>query len=206
MKIRYKAALTASLMVLSIMGCATNSSSNLQDESQDGKVFGLDGSEVQEVGRVNVRPSENPDLLPEVTITPGAQSGQQSAVNSRDQACLAEAMYFEARGTGERGMRAVGEVILNRARDRRFPNTVCGVVDQRSGRSCQFSYRCDGHPEVYRERGQKALAERIAHTLLTNRGQDITNGALYFHAARMRPGWFASLSRRGQFGGNIFYR
>lgn len=65
---------------------------------------------------------------------------------------------------------------------------------------------CDGHPEVYREPAQKALADRLADQLLTNRGEDITNGALFFHAARIRPGWFSTLSPRGRYGAQLFYR
>lgn len=159
---------------------------------------------------LNVASASVPALRPRnlKTVSAKAQNNAKSTpvssmgYDKRSAACLAEAMYFEARGTGEKGMRAVGEVILNRAKDRRFPNTICGVVNDR----CQFSYTCDGHPEVYREKGQKAIADRLARELLTNRGADITNGALYFHAARLKPGWFASLSRRGKYGGNIFYR
>lgn len=121
------------------------------------------------------------------------------------QACLAEAMYFEARGTGEIGRRAVGEVILNRAADDRFPNTVCGVIDQRYNGSCQFSYRC-GMELVYREPNELDKAMVTALTLLTDRGDDITNGALFFHATFMEPGWFGTLGPRGKFGGNLFYR
>jgi len=128
------------------------------------------------------------------------------SVRSNAQSCLAEALYFEARGTSDDGMRAVGEVVLNRAADPRFPSSVCGVVDQRYNGSCQFSYRCDGLPEVYREPAERTRTLQIAHTLLTDRGQDIAGGALYFHAASMSPGWFATLHRLGRFGGNIFYR
>ena len=119
--------------------------------------------------------------------------------------CLAEALYFEARGTGETGLRAVGEVIVNRAADPQFPNTICGVVDHRYNGSCQFSYRCDNIPEEFGNPIAYANAQSVAHTLLTNRGEDITNGALFFHAAWMTPGWFGTLNRHGQFGGNIFY-
>ena len=121
------------------------------------------------------------------------------------QACLAEALYFEARGTGEIGRRAVGEVILNRVADPRFPSTVCGVVDQRYNGSCQFSYRCNGSL-TYNEPQALANANTTAQTLLTKRGENITNGALYFHGNSMAPGWFGTLIRLGTFGGNIFYR
>ena len=121
--------------------------------------------------------------------------------------CLTEALYFEARGTSYAGERAVGEVILNRADDPRFPATVCGVIDQRYNGSCQFSYRCDAIPNTqFNEPAEFAKMRKISYELLTNRQQDITNGALYFHAASMPPGWFNTLSKRGRFGGNIFYR
>lgn len=121
------------------------------------------------------------------------------------QACLAEALYFEARGTGEIGRRAVGEVILNRASNPQFPSSICGVVDQRYNGSCQFSYRCSG-PLVITEPQELGKANDIARAILANRGQDITNGALFFHASSMVPGWFGTLTRLGTFGGNIFYR
>ncbi len=122
-------------------------------------------------------------------------------------ACLSEALYFEARGTDDAGLRAVAEVILNRAASPEFPDTVCGVIDQRYNGSCQFSYRCDSIPnDVFNEPQEKARIDAIALQMLTNRGEDITNGALFFHAASMAPGWFGTLNRRGQFGGNIFYQ
>ena len=130
---------------------------------------------------------------------------EETGYGTGAQACLAEALYFEARGTGEIGRRAVGEVILNRANDPQFPSTVCGVVDQRYNGSCQFSYRCTGSL-AYSEPQALANANATAYTLLTNRGEDITNGALFFHASTMAPGWFGTLRRLGTFEGNIFYR
>ncbi len=130
-----------------------------------------------------------------------------SGYTPADLNCLSEALYFEARGTTVEGERAVGEVILNRAADARFPDTICGVIDQRYNGTCQFSYRCDSIPnDRFNEPAALALSRSIAFDLLVDRGEDITNGALFFHAASMRPGWFATLSKRGQFGGNIFYR
>ena len=73
-----------------------------------------------------------------------SQEALDSGYGTSAQACLAEALYFEARGTGEVGRRAVGEVILNRANSPQFPSTICAVVDQRYQGSCQFSYRYNG--------------------------------------------------------------
>ena len=76
-----------------------------------------------------------------------AQPPASRAVGDRDLACLAEAIYFEARGTGETGEAAVAHVVVNRSRSSKFPSSVCGVV----GQGCQFSYRCDGQPDALAE-------------------------------------------------------
>jgi len=140
-------------------------------------------------------------------VTPMEATLSSSSYTSADLDCMAEALYFEARGTTYEGERAVGEVILNRAEDSRFPATICGVIDQRYNGSCQFSYRCDSIPnDQFNEPAELAEMRSISYELLTNRQEDITNGALFFHAASMVPGWFNTLSKRGRFGGNIFYR
>ncbi|MBL4806348.1 MAG: cell wall hydrolase [Rhodobacteraceae bacterium] len=146
-------------------------------------------------------------LLANCAPSPMETTLSSSGYTPSDHACLSEALYHEARGTGPDGLRAVGEVILNRATDTRFPGDICGVIDQRYNGSCQFSYRCDAIPnDVYNETTELERIQAIAMILLTDRRQDMTSGALYFHAASMTPGWFATLSPRGQYGGNIFYR
>jgi N-acetylmuramoyl-L-alanine amidase len=138
-------------------------------------------------------------------MSPG-QSSKTVEISASEHSCLAEAIYFEAGSTNDAGRRAVGEVILNRAADPRFPRTICGVVDQRYNGSCQFSYRCDSKPEEYRSAAVKSASEQMATTLMANRGEDITNGALFFRAAWAGSSWFNTLDPRGQFGGNVFYR
>lgn len=145
-------------------------------------------------------------ILPALALLAACATNEEvSTKNPKAQACMAEAIYFEARGTGEEGRRAVGEVILNRAAHREFPSTVCGVVDQRYNGSCQFSYRCTGSL-VFGNPEALANARATASELITNRQEDITNGALFFHAASMTPRWFGTLKRLGTFGGNIFYK
>ena len=60
--------------------------------------------------------------------------------------CLAEAIYYEARGESFTGQAAVAEVIMNRVNHRVYPDTICGVVYEGSERvtGCQFSFTCDG--------------------------------------------------------------
>lgn len=131
-----------------------------------------------------------PDTVAPVTRASGA-----------DLACLAEAVYFEARGTGVTGESAVAHVVVNRAKSPKFPNSVCGVVAD----GCQFSYRCDGRPDVLADPRDRAHAFRVAETVLAG-APDITRGALFFHAASVSPGWFDTRPRIGKFGGNVFYR
>ncbi len=126
----------------------------------------------------------------------------RASVSTQDVNCLAEAVYFEARGTGKVGTEAVAHVVVNRAKSPKFPNSVCGVVADR----CQFSYRCDGRPDVLADPNDRAQALRTAETVLSG-APDITKGALFFHAAWAAPGsWFNSRPRIGKFGGNVFYR
>lgn len=121
---------------------------------------------------------------------------------SRAVSCLAEAVYFEARGTGDVGQAAVAHVVVNRAESPKFPDTVCGVVAD----GCQFSYRCDGNPETLADPGARANAHRTAEQVIAGAAPDITKGALFFHADEMAPGWFNTRPRVGTFGGNVFYR
>ena len=70
--------------------------------------------------------------------------------SNKQMSCLAEALYFEARGEPIKGQLAVGEVVLNRVEDPRYPNSICKVVNQGTGRrfACQFTYTCDGKLET----------------------------------------------------------
>jgi spore germination cell wall hydrolase CwlJ-like protein len=130
-----------------------------------------------------------------------ASPATRASASQRDLSCLAEAVYFEARGTGLTGESAVAHVVVNRAKAPAFPNSICGVV----GDGCQFSYRCDGRSDALAEAGSRARAFKVAETVLSG-APDITEGALFFHAASAAPGWFKTRPRIGTFGGNVFYR
>ncbi|MFV0475824.1 MAG: cell wall hydrolase [Pikeienuella sp.] len=129
-------------------------------------------------------------------------------VDARALQCLAEAIYFEARGESTQGQYAVGEVILNRVDSARYPNSVCAVVTQGSERrnACQFSYACDGKKEKVANRRAFVKAAKIAKLLMTGRPRLLTDGATHFHTTSVRPGWSRRLTRTGQIGEHIFYR
>jgi len=121
--------------------------------------------------------------------------------------CLADAIYHEAKNTGTVGLQAVAHVVMNRVRDREFPNTVCGVVRDGEARGrCQFAFRCDGIAETYADRPAHRRALTIAQRFLTAPPADITKGARFFHASWARPNaFFRSRPLVGRYGGNTFY-
>ncbi len=120
--------------------------------------------------------------------------------------CLASAMYHEARGEGVAGQRAVGEVVLNRVDDVAFPKTVCGVVNQRSGRSCQFSYVCDGRSDAPGNMAAYRRAEKLARAMLDGAPRTLTDGATYFHTVSVRPSWSRRFENTTRIGAHLFYR
>lgn len=124
-----------------------------------------------------------------------------------DHQCLTEAIYFEAGSRGENARLAVGHTVLNRVKSEEFPNSICEVIGQgEASRACQFSYRCDGLPEEFQYLEQLEKAKSTALKLLNGKSEDLTHGALFFHSDQIEPGWFATRTKTGSFGGNIFYR
>lgn len=107
--------------------------------------------------------------------------------------CLANNIYFEARGESLAGYIAVAEVTKNRVASDDFPNSICEVVYQGKynngvpvkGR-CQFSWYCDGKPEIIRDKKSWILAFTVA---LLHTKSNITGGALYYHSKGLMPWW-----------------
>ncbi|WP_371153203.1 cell wall hydrolase [Jannaschia sp. 2305UL9-9] len=122
--------------------------------------------------------------------------------------CLAEAIYFEARGEPVEGQVAVAEVILNRVDSERYPGSICRVVNQGTGRrnACQFSYTCDGIPDSVSERGAWSRAGKIARLLIDGAPRDLTADATHYHADYVDPYWAKVYPRTAQVGRHIFYR
>lgn len=122
--------------------------------------------------------------------------------------CLSEALYWEARGEGVRGMLAVAMVILNRVEHPSFPGTICQVVHQaRATKRCQFSYWCDGKSDKPTNGGAWRRATAVATEVLSRtRPLDITSGALYFHATYVKARWISKRERTAKIGKHIYYR
>lgn len=134
-----------------------------------------------------------------------ATAGQESNFVRNEIGCLARTAYWEARGEGERGMRAVAHVIINRRDNERFPSTICSVVNQNNRGRCQFS-TCRFHHRNGINSVEWDLAQKIARSVYYWQ-PDITNGALYFHARHVRPSWRHSMIEIAEdFGNHRFYR
>lgn len=128
---------------------------------------------------------------------------------AKSEKCLAEAVYFEARGEAVRGQIAVAQVILNRAFSGKYPDNVCGVVYQNKHRhlACQFTFACDGHPDVIREPDMWDRAQKISKAMLD--GQlwlPEVDRSTHYHAYWVRPSWVSEMKRNWKYGVHTFYR
>ena len=128
------------------------------------------------------------------------------AIPEKQIECLARNMYFEAKSEPEEGIRAIGFVTLNRVNDKAFPKTICDVVHQRVGSTCQFSWVC-----IYGKNARitnrtmyeriKDIAREVAYS--AEYAIDPTRGSLFFHASYISPQW--KLQRTVKIGQHIFY-
>jgi spore germination cell wall hydrolase CwlJ-like protein len=141
--------------------------------------------------------------------TPAERLGLTGAVRSKHQKCLANAIYFEARGEVERGQMAVAQVILNRAFSGYYPGNVCDVVYQNAHRhlACQFTFACDNHRDVVRDPPRWEQADRIASDALDGRFWLPEIGkATHYHATYVNPWWVRTMTKHSRIGVHIFYR
>ena len=129
--------------------------------------------------------------------------------------CLALNIYFEARGSNLADKVAVADVVLNRKKDRRYPDTVCGVVQQAmldaNGQprrnKCQFSWYCDGKADKPTDADRWEESKLLAYQMLVHgRYRGISEGATHYHATYVNPKWAASFQLVGRIGEHIFYR
>lgn len=121
--------------------------------------------------------------------------------------CLAEALYYEARGQGVLGQKAIAEVVVHRTHKAGFPHSICGVVHQGSGNGCQFSFVCDGTMDRPKATGEWAHAVRLATKIISGAMPltNITQGAISFHASSLEADW-PGMVPTVTVGHNVFYR
>ena len=122
--------------------------------------------------------------------------------------CLAEAIYFEARGEALEGQYAVGEVIINRVLSKDFPNSVCGVISEGANRlnACQFSYNCDGKLETITEKKIYERILKLSQMLLEPSARFLTSGATFYHSKLVSPSWSKKFIKTSEIGNHVFYK
>jgi hypothetical protein len=124
--------------------------------------------------------------------------------------CLADAVYFEARGEPFKGQQAVAQVVMNRVFSGYYPNDVCGVVYQNSGRhlACQFTFACEGkdlskvdEPDMWEQ------AKKIAKDMLDGKiWLSEVGHATHYHAYWVHPSWVHEMTKLYKLGVHTFYR
>ena len=147
-------------------------------------------------------PAPHPSLVAVHDGAPLAGAG------TGDRRCLAQAVYYEARGESPTGQAAVAQVVLNRVRLPRFPKSLCGVVYQRSGDACQFSFACNGAMRGVIDETAWRRAEDVAGRVLHGAGVAEVRGATMFQAvsAAGRGEFAGGLMQVAQIGAHVFYR
>lgn len=164
--------------------------------------------------RQYVAPAIVPDTSPDAPLhatrklTPAERLNLTVATRAKAVKCLAEAIYFEARSEPEKGQMAVAQVVINRAFSGYYPNDICGVVYQNRHRhlSCQFTFACDGIPDIVYDKGAWALADRLANEALDGKNylQDVGK-ATHYHAYYVSPYWARKMRKMSRIGAHTFY-
>ncbi|WP_345906794.1 cell wall hydrolase [Hyphomonas sp. TMED31] len=122
--------------------------------------------------------------------------------------CLSQAIYYEAGTESLGGKMAVAEVIANRVRDHRYPDSICDVVFQGATRTtgCQFTFTCDGAMNRAPRGRNWDTSQKVAAHVLMNLNEERTGGATHYHATYVDPIWSAGLIKTDKIGLHIFYR
>ncbi|MGM4925994.1 cell wall hydrolase [Tardiphaga sp. 804_B3_N1_9] len=141
--------------------------------------------------------------------TPAERMGLTEQTRGKQEKCLTEAIYFEARGEAVRGQMAVAQVVMNRVFSGFYPTTVCGVVYQNKHRrlACQFTFACDGIPDVVKEPDMWERARKIAKATLDGRiWLPEVAKSTHYHAYWVHPSWVREMKKMYKTGVHSFYR
>jgi len=142
-------------------------------------------------------------------MSPAERLGLIGAARAKHETCLADAVYFEARGEPVRGQMAVAQVVINRVFSGYYPNNICGVVYQNAHRHlrCQFTFACDGRPERVNEPAAWERAQHIAREALEgNFWLNEVGKATHYCARWVHPRWVRKMRKLDRIGVHTFYR
>ena len=123
--------------------------------------------------------------------------------------CLSEVLYYEARGEGAGGQKAIAEVVFHRMNHGNYGHSICAVVyEGKDHPGCQFSFTCNGDAKRAKQMDAWRQSEALAAQILTGQVplKNATGGALNFHAISVSPDWADTMDKTTQIGNHIFYR
>lgn len=149
------------------------------------------------------------------TSTVANAHGLYTAEERPEMWCLAQNIYYEARGSNRADRIAVADVVLNRVNDSRYPDTICEVVQQGRQRAdgsmvrnmCQFSWYCDGKSDWPTNLDAWVKAQQIAYNMIQwDDGRGLSEGSTHYHAHYVSPRWARDFDLIGRIGVHIFYR
>lgn len=163
-----------------------------------------------------VQPEPEPVQIEESVPVPVSVSEKE--FSERDVECLALNSYYESRNQSLAGQIAVAQVVLNRVKSPRYPNTICEVIQQGptyinwKGNElpvrdqCHFSWWCDGKSDIPEDivTYQKVL-DTVTELLYTST-VDITEGSTHYHADYVEPDWSKVFEKTVVIDDHIFYR
>jgi spore germination cell wall hydrolase CwlJ-like protein len=141
--------------------------------------------------------------------SPAERLGLAGVARTRHEKCLADAIYFEARGEPVRGQMAVAQVVVNRVFSGYYPNNICGVVYQNARRhlACQFTFACDGIPDRINEPAAWERAKQIARDALDGKfWLNDVGKATHYRARWVHPWWIREMRKLDRIGVHTFYR
>lgn len=136
--------------------------------------------------------------------------------------CLSLNMYYEARSETDLGRVGVSEVVLNRVEDKRFPNSICGVVKQaRLSKwhkevlkkdvpikyKCHFSWYCDGKSDIPKNYKKWAESIVLSTYILLRPKTNITLGSTHYYAEYIpEPYWITDVEYKVSIDTHLYFK
>jgi spore germination cell wall hydrolase CwlJ-like protein len=120
--------------------------------------------------------------------------------------CLADAVYFEARNETIEGQIAVAQVVLNRVRSGKWPDTICAVVREGRGENCQFPAVCKAGERPPETDTSWQQAAWVADDVAAGRAwlRELSD-ATHYHNTSAKPPWRLSMKFIRKVGWRMYY-
>jgi len=134
--------------------------------------------------------------------------------------CMALNIYHESRSENLAGKFAVADVVMNRVYDRRYPESICGVIYQAEMKPswkdplnmitvryrCQFSWFCDGLSDNPKDLYNWNVCYTVAYIAMTDSGlRFVPSNTYWYHNNEVKPYWASAYTATAVIGDHTFY-